>query len=230
MASPDLQLDQAPDEGEAAAAPESTESQPFPIDGIPEPEEKSPATEEVAEHPATEPQNEKKQLDETVPEGALRSETQKTEDETAESAYTLDSRRDNEPVAPLAAPSRQADDYHAQPLKVGGGLTRLMSVAAWIILLAGAIGTILSWTTLGNVRADMGAAPTVQSHFMPVGLLLGFAYLATGVLGFAFFWVSSLINRQLKDIRQILLNLPLSLHQGEHENAPWVDRGDEVKE
>jgi hypothetical protein len=35
-------------------------------------------------------------------------------------------------------------------------------------------------------------------------LLLGFAYLATGALGFAFFWVSSVINRHLKDIRQLL--------------------------
>jgi hypothetical protein len=38
-----------------------------------------------------------------------------------------------------------------------------------------------------------------------LGLLLGFAYLATGVLGFAFFWVSSMIGRQLKDIRRLLI-------------------------
>jgi hypothetical protein len=43
-----------------------------------------------------------------------------------------------------------------------------------------------------------------SAHRLPLGLLLGFAYLATGALGFAFFWVSSAINRLLKDIRQIL--------------------------
>jgi hypothetical protein len=41
---------------------------------------------------------------------------------------------------------------------------------------------------------------------VPLGLLLGFAYLATGVLGFAFFWVSSLISTQLRDIYRLLVS------------------------
>ena len=87
-----------------------------------------------------------------------------------------------------------------------GGLMRLMPLVAWLILCAGVVGAILSWTTLSDVQANVqtAALPSALSA-MPMGLLLGFAYLATGVLGFAFFWVSSLITRQLKDIRLLLL-------------------------
>ena len=87
-----------------------------------------------------------------------------------------------------------------------GGLMRLMPLVAWLILCAGVVGAILSWTTLSDVQANIqtAALPSALSA-MPMALLLGFAYLATGVLGFAFFWVSSLITRQLKDIRLLLL-------------------------
>jgi predicted nucleic acid-binding Zn-ribbon protein len=93
------------------------------------------------------------------------------------------------------------------------GLSRLLPVVAWLILIAGISGAILSWTTLTEAEANIqpqsiGIAPT-----MNVGLLLGFAYLVTGVLGFAFFWVSSLISRQLKDIRRLLLLQPPSAGQ-----------------
>jgi hypothetical protein len=89
----------------------------------------------------------------------------------------------------------------------------LLPVVAWLILIAGISGAILSWTTLTEAEANIqpqsiGIAPT-----MNVGLLLGFAYLVTGVLGFAFFWVSSLISRQLKDIRRLLLLQPPSASQ-----------------
>lgn len=233
-ASPDRQLDQVPDEGETAAAAVSAETQPHPFDDPPAPEENLSSTAEIADHAHMEPGDEEKQIDQPAPEDAFQAEAE-AEAETAENeapqgAYTLNSEPGEEPAASLAPPFRQADGYPAQSLKVGGGPARLFSLAAWIILLAGAVGTVLSWTTLGNVQADLGSAPAAQAHLMPFGLLLGFAYLATGVLGFAFFWVSSLINRQLRDIRQLLLNLPLPLPQGGHENAPWVDRDDELRE
>jgi hypothetical protein len=92
----------------------------------------------------------------------------------------------------------------------GGNLTRLLPIVAWFILITGLVGAVLSWTTIGDVEAGVNAATGAgASSGLPLGLLLGFAYLATGALGFAFFWVSSVINRHLKDIRQILM-----VHQG----------------
>ncbi len=114
-------------------------------------------------------------------------------------------------------PGQMIDDGDEDPLeeciaaastvtRFGGDLTRLLPIVAWFILITGLVGAILSWTTIGDVEAGVqmatgaGAAPR-----LPLGLLLGFAYLATGALGFAFFWVSSVINRHLKEIRQMLM-------------------------
>jgi hypothetical protein len=88
----------------------------------------------------------------------------------------------------------------------GGNLTRLLPIVAWFILITGLVGAVLSWTTIGDVEAGVKMATGAgASPRLPLGLLLGFAYLATGALGFAFFWVSSVINRHLKDIRQMLM-------------------------
>jgi uncharacterized membrane protein len=84
-------------------------------------------------------------------------------------------------------------------------LARLLPLVAWLILVAGISGAILSWTTLTEAEAGMQTQQMGIGSSMNLGLLLGFAYLVTGVLGFAFFWVSSLISRQLKDIRRLLL-------------------------
>ncbi|MEJ2157143.1 MAG: hypothetical protein P8X96_17550 [Desulfobacteraceae bacterium] len=87
----------------------------------------------------------------------------------------------------------------------GGNLTRLLPMVAWLILVTGLVGAVLSWTTISDVEAGVTmTTDNGSAHRLPLGLLLGFAYLATGALGFAFFWVSSAINRLLKDIRQIL--------------------------
>jgi hypothetical protein len=91
----------------------------------------------------------------------------------------------------------------------GGGLTRLLPFVAWLILVAGISGAILSWTTLTEAEAGMQMQQLDVGNSMNLGLLLGFAYLVTGVLGFAFFWVSSLMSRQLKDIRRLLLLQPV---------------------
>lgn len=97
----------------------------------------------------------------------------------------------------------------------GGGLMRLLPAVAWMILVAGVIGAILSWTSIGDVQAGIGAAD-LKGGGLPVALLLGFAYLATGVMGFAFFWVSSVINTQIKEIHLLLLQ-PLVSQQPEKE-------------
>jgi hypothetical protein len=85
------------------------------------------------------------------------------------------------------------------------GVMRMLSFVAWLILVAGVVGMGLSWITLGTVEAGIHSEAPTGLGTMPLGLLLGFAYLATGVLGFAFFWVASLITRQLRDIRRLLL-------------------------
>ena len=95
----------------------------------------------------------------------------------------------------------------------GGGLARLQPLVAWLILAAGICGAILSWTTLTDAEAGMQTQQMDVGNSMSLGLLLGFAYLVTGVLGFAFFWVSSLISHQLKDIQRLLLLQPVHRSQ-----------------
>lgn len=93
----------------------------------------------------------------------------------------------------------------------GAGLLRLLPVVAWLMLFAGVIGAVLSWTTISDVEAGVKIPVSNGLSALPLGLLLGFAYLATGALGFAFFWVASLISKQLKDIRQLLMVHPISM-------------------
>lgn len=106
----------------------------------------------------------------------------------------------------VAATAVMADALARQPRP--NGLMRLLPTVAWLILVAGIVGAILSWTTLGDVYAGQAPAEASAYNNLPVALLLGFAYLATGVLGFAFFWVSSMINTQLKEIRQLIMLRP----------------------
>ena len=95
-------------------------------------------------------------------------------------------------------------------VQFGAGLRRMLPIVAWLILFSGVIGAVLSWTTISNVEAGVGIPVPSSPNTLPLGLLLGFAYLATGALGFAFFWVSSMINRQLKDIQQLLMVHPMT--------------------
>ena len=90
---------------------------------------------------------------------------------------------------------------------------RLMPIVAWLILGAGVIGAILSWTTISDVHANSFQINADKFQALPMGLLLGFAYLATGVLGFAFFWVSSMISNQLKEIRRLLFLYPITVER-----------------
>jgi hypothetical protein len=106
----------------------------------------------------------------------------------------------------------------------GGGLARLLPLVAWLILIAGISGAILSWTTLTEAEAGMQTQQMGIGNSMNLGLLLGFAYLVTGVLGFAFFWVSSLISHQLKDIRQLLLLQPLPQSESISHRSPTLSR------
>jgi hypothetical protein len=109
------------------------------------------------------------------------------------------------PDDPPAAPVPAAAAIQASGAGSKAGLSRLQPVVAWLILCAGVIGAVLSWTTINEVQAGAHIPTAEGVNGLPLGLLLGFAYLATGVLGFAFFWVSSLISTQLKDIYRLLL-------------------------
>jgi hypothetical protein len=114
----------------------------------------------------------------------------------------------------------------AETNQFGDGLRRLLPIVAWLILFSGVVGAVLSWTTISSVEAGMNISHIDDTGPLPLGLLLGFAYLATGALGFAFFWVSFTINGQLKDIHQLLLTPP-----GSHTpQAPAADLPDKYEE
>jgi hypothetical protein len=142
---------------------------------------------------------------------------------TVQKSWFVSSREEADAAASAAVPDSrsvladqpQTNDAQTEPGRghqrerwrwvPGGGLARLLPLVAWLILVAGISGAILSWTTLTEAEAGMQTQQMGIGSSMNLGLLLGFAYLVTGVLGFAFFWVSSLISRQLKDIRRLLL-------------------------
>lgn len=114
-----------------------------------------------------------------------------------------------EQIGQIGAAGRQdalpsADDRDFLTARLGNFFARLMPVVAWLILSAGLVGAVLSWTTISGVQAGASAGVPTTPTFLPLALLLGFAYLAIGILGFAFFWVSSIISDQLKDIRRLL--------------------------
>ncbi len=127
----------------------------------------------------------------------------KKEPPVLQSAPDEHAQPESEPLRKMAQP---AMGIRARS-RSGPGLTRLLSLTSWLILCAGLVGAILSYTTI-SVQADVAQSTKYAQHALPLGLLLGFAYLATGVLGFAFFWVASLISGQLKEIRRLLLLSP----------------------
>jgi hypothetical protein len=127
---------------------------------------------------------------------------------TAMAAPQTDTATASPEIQEALPPAHAAAEKSARrgPTGSGGGIARLLPVVAWLILAAGVIGAILSWITIGGVEPGAVISTENGLHSLPLGLLLGFAYLATGVLGFAFFWVSSLISTQLKDIYRMLLS------------------------
>ncbi|KJS32796.1 MAG: hypothetical protein VR64_04450 [Desulfatitalea sp. BRH_c12] len=105
-----------------------------------------------------------------------------------------------------SVPMRKAGQAHVHRRRsLNGHASGVYTAVAWLILTAGLVGAVLSWTTISDVQAQSIEAAGGGLNPWPVALLLGFAYLATGVLGFAFFWVASMINNQLADIRHLLL-------------------------
>lgn len=118
-----------------------------------------------------------------------------------------DDREENAPQPDHAMMAKVLEGYAQKP--PSRALTRILPTVAWLILVAGVVGAVLSWTTIGNVEASVSTTDLrLGPGSLPLGLLLGFAYLATGVLGFAFFWVTTMISRQLKDIRSLLMLRP----------------------
>jgi hypothetical protein len=110
--------------------------------------------------------------------------------------------------APGSEPATLQPSPSVPHRRTGGRRFGRLLAAAWTILLVGIVGAVLSWTTLGNVQAEVPGAPPAAAGGAPIALMIGFAYLSTGVLGFAFFWMVSMINRQLSDIRRLLLEPP----------------------
>ncbi len=117
---------------------------------------------------------------------------------------------EDEDLAPHIIQSSTSIRHRRVKGSQGRGLIRLLPVVAWMILCAGIVGAILSWVTMGDVEAAARPPMPQGLAVLPLGLLLGFAYLATGVLGFAFFWVASLISGQLREIRRLLITPLLS--------------------
>ena len=107
------------------------------------------------------------------------------------------------------------------------GFPYLFHIGAWVILGIGIIGAVLSWASIGSVDAGIHLPIPENLSILSLGLLLGFVFLATGILGFAFFWVSSLISRQLKDIHH-LLSEPTAVSQksnhGDEVQPPLLER------
>ncbi len=108
-------------------------------------------------------------------------------------------------VIAIGATAVHPQDDQPFPKAKTTGLMRFFQAVAWLILIAGLGGAVLSWITLTDVQAGTQAAGPMNAGNLPMALLLAFAYLAIGVLGFAFFWVTSLIGGQLAEIRTILL-------------------------
>lgn len=149
------------------------------------------------------------------------------EEEPAEEEHTVIAvaARPDRDSQPQAAPALESHENHVfvpqevlsaamekdrqLPKVKVSGFMRFFQAVAWLILVAGLCGAVLSWITLTEVQAGTGTLWPMSADNLPMALLLAFAYLAIGVLGFAFFWVASLIGGQLTEIRALLLKAGL---------------------
>ncbi len=161
-----------------------------PLQTAPASEPEMPAQSPLEEEPAMQESN-------VIAIGARASQTQERSMEDS-----IESR--SEDRAEIQPEPLEADDQPLPKAKTTG-LMRFFQAVAWLILVAGLGGAVLSWITLTDVQAGTQAAEAMNAGNLPMALLLAFAYLAIGVLGFAFFWVTSLIGGQLAEIRTILL-------------------------
>lgn len=202
---PTQDADQPPDEAMASPAMEETADSPESMVENPAEtvdDEDAAAAGDPRETPESVSDNEV----ETIPPEASGAAAEE-EAPLAAASLTMDPEAEN-PASPDDMPAAHvaaAAMSRAPRSESRSGLSRLLPVVAWLILCAGVIGAVLSWTTINEVEAGARVPMAEGLHNLPVGLLLGFAYLATGVLGFAFFWVSSLISTQLRDIYRLLL-------------------------
>ena len=153
--------------------------------------------------------------------------------EPASSHSNLDDEEIRAPQAPILFESKHVDTAALVPDQEpagfsGQGLLRFLPSIAWLILCCGVVGAFLSWTTISSVEAGVNIPVPSEISTLPLGLLLGFAYLATGVLGFAFFWVSSRISRQLRDIRRLLLLHPAPVEKDDPSPVASLDSSDDI--
>ncbi len=88
-----------------------------------------------------------------------------------------------------------------------GEAPRWLPAAGIATLIAGIIGALISWTTLQPAQAGTVARTVQAGQGLPLELVVGFCYLAVGILGSALFWIIFLMTRQLNQMRNILATL-----------------------
>jgi hypothetical protein len=150
------------------------------------------------------------ETEESSPISELASCRQEAEQAPSDAAAGPEPIPDDDPPQANASQERSGAGHQLRQWFLGGGMAQLLPLAAWLILAVGIGGTAISWMTLAHAEAAIEPRTIWGANSTSLGLLLGVAYLVTGVLGFAFFWVSSLICRQLKDIHRLLLLQPIS--------------------
>ena len=92
---------------------------------------------------------------------------------------------------------------------------RWLPVAGIISLVAGIVGALVSWIALPAVQAQTIVHPAESSQGLPIELVVGFCYLAIGILGGALFWTIFLMTRQLNQMRRILATFISQRHADE---------------
>jgi hypothetical protein len=172
-------------------------------------------TQDSASSPAKEPEEERRNPDDVQVQTVLLSPMVKSID-AAPQEHSEYEREDAHAAMPEETVAQIPAHIAAASTAANGsgffaGLVRLLPVVAWLMLFTGLSGAVLSWVTINDVEAGVSIPVSSDHSTLPLGLLLGFAYLATGALGFAFFWVASLISKQLKDIRRLLMVHPIAM-------------------
>ncbi len=84
---------------------------------------------------------------------------------------------------------------------------RWLPIAGIVTLIAGIAGALISWVALEPAQAGTLATGTQDGQGLPLEMIIGFCYLAVGILGSALFWIIFLMTRQLNQMRNILAAL-----------------------
>lgn len=122
------------------------------------------------------------------------------------SAGSQQNHRDADDHSRMTDHGPEAGPYSNLPADRGEA-PRWLPAAGIATLIAGIIGALISWATLEPVQAGTLAGAARGSQGLPLELVVGFCYLAVGILGSALFWIIFLMTRQLNQMRNILATL-----------------------